>query len=264
MARSELTIDLGAIRRNAKTLLDALAGTELWAVVKADGYGHGAVNVADAALGAGATALCVATVPEALVLRPRVREHARILVIGPAVEPRDRPGARGAARARRLRRRLAPGGHPAAPEARHRHGPLRPRRAAGAADRRWSGFMSHLATADSDPAFAEQQIERFREATAPYPGYIRHIANSAAALRLPVVALRRRAVRDRAVRASRRSAATRPTTGSSRALLAQRARAGQAPRARGRAPATAARSSPSSRPGSGSCRSATATASGAT
>ena len=35
-------------------------------------------------------------------------------------------------------RRLAPGGHPAAPEARHRHGPLRPRRAAGATDRRWS------------------------------------------------------------------------------------------------------------------------------
>src|SRR5205085_733643 len=83
VARSELTIDLGAIRRNAKTLLTALAGTELWAVVKADGYGHGAVDVADAVLGAGATALCVATVPEALVLR---REFAgtRILVMGPA------------------------------------------------------------------------------------------------------------------------------------------------------------------------------------
>ena len=45
--------------------------------------------------------------------------------------------------------------------------------------------MSHLATADSDPAFAELQIERFREATAPYPDLTRHIANSAAALRLP-------------------------------------------------------------------------------
>ena len=45
--------------------------------------------------------------------------------------------------------------------------------------------MSHLATADSDPAFAEKQIERFREATAPYAGYTRHIANSAAALKLP-------------------------------------------------------------------------------
>jgi alanine racemase len=47
------------------------------------------------------------------------------------------------------------------------------------------GFMSHLATADSDLAFAEHQIERFRKATAPYPGYLRHIANSAAALRIP-------------------------------------------------------------------------------
>src|SRR4029079_15857103 len=47
------------------------------------------------------------------------------------------------------------------------------------------GLMSHLATADSDPGFAGQQIERFREATAPYPGYTRHVANSAAALKLP-------------------------------------------------------------------------------
>ena len=56
MARSELTIDLGAIRRNARTLLRALEGAELWAVVKADGYGHGAADVGGAALGAGATA----------------------------------------------------------------------------------------------------------------------------------------------------------------------------------------------------------------
>ena len=69
MHRSELTIDLGAVRRNARRLLDALAGAQLWAVVKADGYGHGAVDVAGAALGAGATAVCTATVPEALVLR---------------------------------------------------------------------------------------------------------------------------------------------------------------------------------------------------
>jgi alanine racemase len=46
------------------------------------------------------------------------------------------------------------------------------------------GLMSHLATADSDSAFAQQQIERFREATEPYTHLTRHIANSAAALRL--------------------------------------------------------------------------------
>src|SRR5207244_4498565 len=46
-------------------------------------------------------------------------------------------------------------------------------------------LASHLATADSDVAFAERQVERFREATAPYAHLTRHIANSAAALRLP-------------------------------------------------------------------------------
>ena len=47
------------------------------------------------------------------------------------------------------------------------------------------GLMSHLATADSDPAFARQQLERFREATDTYSRLTRHVANSAAALRLP-------------------------------------------------------------------------------
>ena len=62
MHRSEITIDLGAIRHNARRLLDALGGAELWAVVKADGYGHGAVDVGRAALEAGASVLCVAAV----------------------------------------------------------------------------------------------------------------------------------------------------------------------------------------------------------
>src|SRR5262249_27426691 len=84
VVRSEVTIDLGAIRRNVRRLLDALAGAELWAVVKADGYGHGAVDCGRAALEAGATALCVAAVPEALALR-RELPDARILAMGPAV-----------------------------------------------------------------------------------------------------------------------------------------------------------------------------------
>src|SRR6478752_7453541 len=83
MHRSELSIDLAALRRNARTLLHALAGSELWAVVKANGYGHGAADVAGAALGAGATALCVATVPEGLELRHEFTT-ARIVVMGPA------------------------------------------------------------------------------------------------------------------------------------------------------------------------------------
>jgi alanine racemase len=47
------------------------------------------------------------------------------------------------------------------------------------------GLMSHLATADTDAAYAEWQIERFRTATAGYTHLTRHIANSAAALRYP-------------------------------------------------------------------------------
>src|SRR5471032_335060 len=82
MPRSEITIDLGALRRNVATLLRVLDGSELWAVVKANGYGHGAIDCAGAALGAGAAAICVATVGEAL---PLLREFptARMIVMGP-------------------------------------------------------------------------------------------------------------------------------------------------------------------------------------
>jgi alanine racemase len=45
--------------------------------------------------------------------------------------------------------------------------------------------MTHLATADTDAAFAREQIERFRAATEPVAHLTRHVANSAAALRIP-------------------------------------------------------------------------------
>ena len=93
MHRSELTVDLGAIRRNAATLLRALDGAELWAVVKANGYGHGALDAARSALAGGATALCVATVPEALALRRELREP-RILVLGPTADVAEAREAR--------------------------------------------------------------------------------------------------------------------------------------------------------------------------
>src|SRR2546430_12509601 len=95
VARSEVTVDLGALRRNVRMLLRELDGAELWAVVKADGYGHGALDCAGAALGAGATALCVATVAEALELRRQLLD-ARILVMGPATN-REIAAARDAA-----------------------------------------------------------------------------------------------------------------------------------------------------------------------
>src|ERR671933_864450 len=95
MHRSEITIDLGALRRNVRTLLAVLDGAELWAVVKANGYGHGAVDVAGAAVGAGASALCVATVAEALELRAEFAT-TRILVLGPTSTNREVAQARDA------------------------------------------------------------------------------------------------------------------------------------------------------------------------
>jgi alanine racemase len=171
------------VRRNARRLLDALAGAELWAVVKADGYGHGAVSVADSALGAGATGLCTATVAEALALRPEF-PTTRIVVLGPASD-------REIALARDARLELVISDDGPVPQDVAVHLKLNTGMGRYGLSELFEpavnlvGFMSHLATADSDLAFAELQVERFREATAQYPGYIRHIANSAAALRIP-------------------------------------------------------------------------------
>ncbi|GAA5178268.1 alanine racemase [Rugosimonospora acidiphila] len=68
MWQAEIRVDLGAIRHNV-TRLRSGTSAEVMAVVKADGYGHGMVPVARAALEAGATWLGAATVEEALALR---------------------------------------------------------------------------------------------------------------------------------------------------------------------------------------------------
>jgi alanine racemase len=62
-------IDLAAIRRNLRRLIELAAGAAMMAVVKANAYGHGAVPVARAAAEAGATWLAVARPGEALELR---------------------------------------------------------------------------------------------------------------------------------------------------------------------------------------------------
>lgn len=62
-------VDLDAVRHNVSVLRSAAAPSEVWAVVKADGYGHGALDVAAAALDAGAQGLCVALVHEGVELR---------------------------------------------------------------------------------------------------------------------------------------------------------------------------------------------------
>jgi alanine racemase len=183
--RSLFTIDLGAIRRNAATLLRAAGGAELWAVVKANAYGHGAADVARAALAGGANALCVATVREALDLRgvPALDE-VPLLVMGPATDDELR-----LARDARLQLVLTDG---AIPEGI----PIHVKIDTGMG--RWGlselpapgrdvvGLMSHLAVAESDPDFTNVQIDRFREATANLDDtWIRHLANSAGTLRYP-------------------------------------------------------------------------------
>ena len=183
MHRSEINIDLGALRRNVRTLLRALDGPRLWAVVKADGYGHGATDVAGAALGAGATALCVATIPEGLALRHEYRTE-RILVMGPAGSNREVAQARDAGLELAIADGEIPEGvrvHLKLDTGMGRYGlselPSPPAEVVG--------LMTHLATADSDAEFARAQLERFRSATEQYSHLTRHAANSAAALRLP-------------------------------------------------------------------------------
>ena len=66
---AEAVVDLGAIEHNVRVLREHAGNAQVMAVVKADGYGHGAAQVARAALAAGAAELGVATVNEALALR---------------------------------------------------------------------------------------------------------------------------------------------------------------------------------------------------
>jgi len=181
--RSEITVDLGALRRNVRTLVRELGGAELWAVVKANGYGHGAIDVAGAALGSGARALCVATVQEGLALR-REYTGVRILVMGPAASSRDIAHARDGALELAIADEEIPEGvrvHVKLETGMGRYGIARlPEPAPNVV-----GLMTHLATADTDPDFARTQLERFEAATKEYRHLTRHAANSAAALRIP-------------------------------------------------------------------------------
>ncbi len=66
---AEAVVDLDAVAHNVRALRERAGSAQVMAVVKADGYGHGATRVARAALAAGAAELGVATVDEALALR---------------------------------------------------------------------------------------------------------------------------------------------------------------------------------------------------
>ncbi len=186
MRRSRITVDLAAIRHNAALLCETAAPSELWAVVKADGYGHGAVGAARAALEGGATALCVATVLEGADLREAF-PSTRILVMSPLA-----PGEEATARDSRLEVALsstdAPEGievHLKVDTGMGRWG-MTLAEALTVPRRHVVGVMSHLATADeADETFVCAQIDSFREVVDAFPGVSAHLANSAGALRFP-------------------------------------------------------------------------------
>ncbi|MDX6593060.1 MAG: alanine racemase [Gaiellales bacterium] len=197
-ARATLIVDCAAVAANIETLRQRVAPAEVWAVVKADGYGHGASAVAAAALEAGAAKLCVATLAEATALRADL-PAARVLVMGPLASGEEVETAglevavsslEGYARLRAAARDPV-GVHVKVDTGMGRWGMTAEEalrvgeQVAGSHTLRLSGLMSHLASADTDPSFTRQQLERFAAISERFPPCPRHVANSAAALSEP-------------------------------------------------------------------------------
>jgi alanine racemase len=197
--RAVAEINLAAIQRNVATLRSAAGGADLCAVVKADGYGHGAEPVARAALDAGARYLAVATAGEALALREDGILDAPILILG-AISEEELPQAL-AARAElvswdeRFIRQLA--GHEVRVHVKldsgmGRLGTRFPERAHAVVDAidatpglTLAGITTHFATSDGDLDFAAEQLAAFEPVAAALtrPGVTVHAANSGATLR---------------------------------------------------------------------------------
>jgi alanine racemase len=209
--RALARVNLAAIERNVAGLRTRLDGnTALCAVVKGDGYGHGALAAARAAIVGGARGLAVATADEALELR-EAGIDGPILVMG-AISDEELPAALAAgaelvAWSERLVNHVAGAAAPTGSGPVRLHvkldtgmGRLGTRSAADAlqvAERvlgagpslELAGVMTHFATADGDLEFLGAQLDRFRPFAAAVrrraPGVIVHAANSAGALREP-------------------------------------------------------------------------------
>jgi alanine racemase len=202
-------VDLDAIRFNVAELLRRLpAGCRLMAVVKADGYGHGAAPVARAALAAGAWGLGVSTPDEARLLRD-LCEPDRLLVMGglaptgyeaaavvgcavmcygeDMVEVLEAATPRGARLPVHLKVDTGMGRLGCTPE----EAPALARRIARSPRLRLAGTMTHFACSDTDAEYTREQFELFLSALERFdvdPG-IRHASNSGAVLRHPEMAL---------------------------------------------------------------------------
>jgi alanine racemase len=199
--RAVAEVDLEAVRHNVRRLMrDLPEGAVHCAVVKANGYGHGAVPVARAALEAGSSWLGVATAPEAEELRD-AGLTAPLLIFGPltgtGLERAARAGAEVVGWSDAFVDEAARLGVPVHVKVDTGMGRLgvRPEQAAALCARAHaggvlSGFMSHFATADEpDTGFFTRQLECFEglagELRREYPGLLCHVANSAATLRGP-------------------------------------------------------------------------------
>ena len=89
--RTVADVDLDAIDANTRAVRER-SGVDVIAVVKGDGYGHGAEAVAETAVEAGAAMLAVATVEEAVVLRRAIPRHPVLVLLG-AQEQAERDAA---------------------------------------------------------------------------------------------------------------------------------------------------------------------------
>ncbi|HLT58338.1 MAG TPA: alanine racemase, partial [Limnochordales bacterium] len=202
-------IDHGALAQNVAVLRRALGGTQVWAVVKADAYGHGAVETARTAMAAGAAGLVVATVDEGVALRQAGLEGP-ILVLTPPLAPQapayatydlvaavgDLDTAAALAAAGQARGRPIPV-HIKVDTGMGRLGvmpqdaPALVRAVRGLAGVAVAGVFTHLAAADEeDLTSARTQLARFAQLLDRLawdglkPAAV-HAANSAAALALP-------------------------------------------------------------------------------
>ncbi len=198
-------IDLGALVRNLHSVKELIGDdVGVLAVVKADAYGHGAIPVARALERAGVLGLAVSLAEEGIELR-RAAVGGLILVMGGAYaaahreilsygltpvvsDVADVDAFAKAARALGTRASI----HVKIDTGMSRLG-LRPAAvdaflsaAAGYPDVDIVGVCTHLASADSDPAFTREQLARFDAARRAFPpGIMVHAANSAATAELP-------------------------------------------------------------------------------
>ena len=208
MTRAEARIDVAAVKRNCAHLAATVGdGVELCAVVKADGYGHGADVCAEAAIAGGATRLAVATGAEAAAIGRRL-PHVPLLTMGALTEDElDSALAAGSEVAlwheefRGLAAaRASAQGRPARVHVKHDSGMGRlgnrdaaavvalARACAEDPHLELAGVWTHFATADEpESSFFDEQLRRFAEVAAEvkaeFPSVTVHAANSAAVFR---------------------------------------------------------------------------------